>query len=127
MAKPIDCSGPLVASLPWYDLAEIRVATDVFWGAVAGRLRASGVGDVPDALFRGEDYEAPWRSGRLLLSQCCGFDLLSPLSQHLQIVATPCYRAPGCDGWRYRSAVVVREDSPYSRIDDLRGGRCVIN
>src|SRR2546430_1924243 len=112
MAEPIDGSRPLLARLPWYDLAEACAGPDALWDAVAIRLRIAGIGNVPATLSRGEDYEVPWRSGRLLLSQCCGYDLHSALSDHLQVVATPSYCAPGCEGWHYRSVVIVRADSP---------------
>ena len=115
------------ASLPWYDYAEIEWATQTFWTAIAARLRALGLGEVPDQLRIDDEYEGVWREPSLLLSQCCGYDAVLPYRGVLRVVATPCYRAPGCVGSTYSSFVIVREDSPFRTLADLSGSRCVIN
>lgn len=116
-----------LASLPWYDLAEVRGAHDALWSAVAGRLRAAGVDTVPERLERGVDYRVQWRSGRLLLGQACGYDVAAAQARALRVVATPRFDVEGCVGARYRSFVVVRRRSAIHGVADLRGGRCVIN
>jgi ABC-type phosphate/phosphonate transport system substrate-binding protein len=45
----------------------------------------------------------------------------------VQLVAVPAYAAPGCEGSRYRSAVIVRVEDPARRLEDLRGRRCAVN
>ena len=45
----------------------------------------------------------------------------------MQVVATPHYEAPGCEGPRYRSFVLVREDTEERRVDELRGRRLAVN
>lgn len=118
-------SGPdFIASLPWYDLEEVRPATDAFWAALAGRLRDRGV---PATLDRETPPDRQWASPRLLFSQACGYDLLLAHAAHLQVVATPRYGAPGCEGTAYRSFVVVRRDSPCRSVQDLRGARAAVN
>lgn len=117
----------LIASLPWYDLPEIRKATDAFWEGFARHLRQQGVLNVPARLNRNMGYIEQWLSPSLLFSQACGYDVLLGFPEHLRVVATPCYAAPGCEGSHYRSLVVVREDAPAQQLADLRGGRCVIN
>ena len=116
-----------IASLPWYDLEEVRPATDALWAALARHLRAQGIEGVPAALDRETPYQAQWRSGRLLLSQACGYDVRIAYAGHLQLVATPCYHVEGAGDCMYSSLVVVREDSPYRELADLRGARCLIN
>lgn len=119
---------PLSASLPWYDFPELRWATDAFWAGVASHLRDLGLENVPEELGHEDDYEEVWRRPGLLLSQCCGYDaVLPPYRGFLRVVATPCYRAPGCHGPNYSSVVVVRDASRHGRLEDLRGARCVIN
>ena len=71
--------GVSVASLPWYDFAELRPHTDAWWGGISRHLGAAGVEDVPDKLDRG-DYVAHWRRPVLLLSQSCGYDLTGNVS-----------------------------------------------
>ncbi len=116
-----------IASLPWYDLDEIKPATDAFWTSLAKHLRAEGFEDVPLALDRSAVYQAQWRSGRLLFSQSCGYDVRIAYAGHLEIVATPCYGAEGAGDCKYSSLVVVRDDSPCEKLEDLRGTRCLIN
>jgi ABC-type phosphate/phosphonate transport system substrate-binding protein len=117
---------PLFASLPWYDLQEIRWATDLFWGRLREHLRARGFA-APSGLERELDCFEQWRRPDLLLSQACGYDVRIAYAQDLQLVATPRYRAPGCEGPLSSSFVVVREDAPYGSLVELRGCRCAIN
>jgi hypothetical protein len=116
-----------IADLPWYDLPELRAATDAWWRGIASHLRALGVDQVPDALHREVAHEQNWQDARLLLSQACGYDVLYDSSDVLQPVATPCYALPGCSGPRYSSVVVVRSDAVVGSLADLRGARCVVN
>jgi ABC-type phosphate/phosphonate transport system substrate-binding protein len=116
-----------LASLPWYDLHEIRGALDAFWAAVADRLHALGVPSVPPRLDRDPDYQAQWEGGDLLLGQACGYDAMLGHADRLRVVATPHFVFPGCVGPHYRSFIVVRAGCDAERIADLRGLRCVIN
>jgi ABC-type phosphate/phosphonate transport system substrate-binding protein len=116
-----------VASLPMYDLPELRAATDAWWQGLARAFRREGITDVPDALDRREAYQEVWLMPDLLLSQTCGYPLTHALAGRVELVATPCYRAEGCEGPDYRSVVVIPEDSPAAAIGDLRGGRCAVN
>jgi ABC-type phosphate/phosphonate transport system substrate-binding protein len=116
-----------VAALPMYDFPELQPANDALWAAIAERLRAQGVADVPAALSRTPDLDATWRSPGLLLAQTCGYPLTTRLKGRVQLVATPRYRAPGCEGPFRRSAIVVRADAPVARLADLSGTRCALN
>jgi ABC-type phosphate/phosphonate transport system substrate-binding protein len=115
------------ASLPMYDLSELRAATDAWWQGVARAFRREGLADVPDALERGADAEAIWLSPDLLISQTCGYPLTHALSGRVRLVATPCYGAAGCAGPDYCSLVIVGADHPATDVRDLRGARCAIN
>ncbi len=115
------------ASLPWYDLDEIRWATDLFWREMAERLVRFGVRNVPARLNRDIHYEQQWSSSDFLFGQACGYDVCATHASRLQVVATPCYSAPGCHGPTYSSFVVVRDGSRFGHLEDLRGTRCVIN
>ena len=117
----------MTASLPWYDLPELRHATNALWRELARQFRRVGLTDVPDRLNRRIAYERQWTSSDFLFGQACGYDVRLAYPEHLQIVATPCYAVPGCSGSNYSSLVVVREDSAFDSVTDLRGTRCVIN
>lgn len=115
------------ASLPMYDLPELRDAHAALWHAVAGHMDWAGLGGVPGLLtFDGEPADL-WQAPDLLLSQTCGLPLVTRLGGMVRVVATPRYRAPGCSGSRHRGFIVVGSDSPVQRLVELRGSRCVIN
>ena len=115
------------ASLPMYDLPEVRPALGALWAALARHLAQAGIADVPAALAGEQPLATLWRRPDLLLSQCCGYDLVNAHTGILRPLATPCYAAPGCAGPRYVSIVVVAERSPARGLEDLRGGVCAIN
>ena len=117
----------LSASFPMYDFEEVRGAHEVLWNSVARKLERAGVEGVPAALDRSRSVHELWTDPGLLLSQCCGADLVGRYAGTLALVATPLYRAPGCDGCRYSSVVLVAEDSPATELSDLRNSVCVVN
>jgi ABC-type phosphate/phosphonate transport system substrate-binding protein len=111
-----------VAALPMYDFPELRWATDALWAAIAAR--------VPGAPARLERHRPPmevWTDPDLLLAQSCGYPLVTSLAGKVRLVAVPRYRAAGCAGIWYRSAVIVREADRAVRLEDLRGRRCAVN
>lgn len=116
-----------VASLPMYDLPELRPATDAWWQGLGRAFRREGIVEVPGSLDRGETYHGVWLMRDLLFSQTCGYPLTHALAGRVELVATPCYRAEGCVGPDYCSFVIVAADSAASAIGDLRGLRCAIN
>jgi ABC-type phosphate/phosphonate transport system substrate-binding protein len=117
----------MLASLPMYDLEEVTDATDVFWSGLARALRQEGVHDVPRRLERKGTPEDHWAAPDLLLSQSCGYPLTHAFADRLQVVATPCYDAPGCRGPAYCSLVVVRDDLRARALEDLRSVTAVVN
>ncbi|MCK6454466.1 MAG: PhnD/SsuA/transferrin family substrate-binding protein [Alphaproteobacteria bacterium] len=109
------------ASLPMYDPPELHEATDAWWQGLARHFRAAGVADAPDRLTRPADLHAHWRDKALLFSQGCGYPLTHEFAGHWQVIATPCYAAPGCDGAAYRSVLIVPAESALWSLDQLRG------
>ena len=116
-----------IAALPMYDFPSLRAATDDFWSALAARLRAAGLADVPSALTRDIGHIDTWRDPRLLFGQACQYPLARTWHEAVRLVAIPAYAAPGCDGSRYRSAIIVKVEDPASKLEDLRGRRCALN
>ena len=116
-----------IAALPMYDFPPLHAVTDAFWSAVAARLRAAGVADVPSTLTRDMGHIDTWRDSRLLLGQACQYPLAKSWHEAVRLLAIPAYAAPGCEGSRYRSAIIVRALDPARRLEDLRGRRCAVN
>jgi ABC-type phosphate/phosphonate transport system substrate-binding protein len=108
----------MIASLPMYDWPEIAGATDAFWSALSSQLGVEG------ALYRGVDYDAPWKRPDLVFSQTCGYPFTHEFRGKLRYVATPHYDADGCEGPNYCSIVFAREPG---RIVDFRGAVAAVN
>lgn len=123
----VEAAARRVASLPMYDLPELRAVTDAWWSGLVRHFRAAGLDDVPEFLTRPGEGPAFWRRPDLLLSQSCGYPVATVLSELVRVVGTPCYRFPGCDGPRYSSAVIVAADAKVSSLSDLRGLCCAVN
>jgi len=101
-----------IASLPMYDADP--EAVEAWWGAIARALRAQGVADVPASLEQPAELDAHWRDPRLLLSQTCGYPLVTSLLHGVQVVGAFRYTAPGCAGFDYRSELMARVDDAAS-------------
>jgi len=116
----------MIAGLPMYDLPGLEGHHDRLWDAIGTRLRAVGV-DAPDHLTRDEPPTTLWTEPDLLLGQTCGYPLLKHLAGRVRLVATPRYRARGCDGPNHRSLIVVRKGDPRGGVSQFRGARCALN
>ena len=93
---------------PWYDVAMAVPGWDALWAALRPHLRALGY----DALDQKLDRRPPavqWADGALLLSQCCGLDVLHD-ARHLKPIAAPVVHGLGCDAGTYYSHVVARDE-----------------
>jgi ABC-type phosphate/phosphonate transport system substrate-binding protein len=109
-----------------YDLEGLASDHDRLWDNIGARLRAAGV-DAPDRLTRGVSPIELWTDPDLLLAQTCGYPLMKQLAGRVQVVATPRYRARGCDGPNHRTVIIVRQDDPRGCLEDFRGARCALN
>ena len=117
----------MLASLPMYDLPELTAATAAWWRGLARAFRAEGVADAPELLTAKPSLPEHWLRSDLLFSQTCGYPLTHALAGKVRLVATPCYKAPGCAGPSYCSLLIVAEDSGAAGLEDLRGARCAFN
>lgn len=115
------------ASMPMYDLPEVRPALDAFWSRIADNLAIEGLAWIPEGLTHGRPVRELWSDPDLLISQCCGFDLVKRYRGKLRPILAPRFTAPGCDGCRYCSIVVVSSESRCRSLEDLRGTVCVVN
>ena len=84
------------ASLPMYDLPEVRNAHDTLWSVLAQNLRHQGLSNVPECLARGQPVATLWNDPDLLISQCCGYDIVHGYKNILRPIATPKFAAFGC-------------------------------
>lgn len=98
-------------AFPMYDVHP--AGTDALAAAIQRRF--------PDARFqRPTDLLAHWQRDDLLLSQTCGYPLVTLLPE-VQVVGCFHYTAPGCEGINYRSQLVVRQVEAGKTVRDFRG------
>ncbi len=116
-----------VASFPMYNLPEITWALDSFWAALARRLKSAGLESVPDRLTHGRHLADFWNDPNLLISQCCGYDVLHRYRDILLPIAAPEYSAPGCQGENSCSVVVVASACPFDDVKEMFGSVAAIN
>ncbi len=116
-----------VASLAMYvSPPPLDEATRLFWRALAQRIRGHGL-EAPEALDEDLHYDEAWFRPDLLFGQTCGYPYVRQLRGKVQLVATPVYGFPGCDGPLNGSFIVVNTGSSATSIADLRGSRAAIN
>jgi ABC-type phosphate/phosphonate transport system substrate-binding protein len=90
-------------------------------------LHGAGWDDAIDLVEAPADLIGFWRSPHMLLSQTCGYPLVTRLRQDVVPLATPHYGVPGCEDHHYRSWVVVREGGPLRDLPSLQGTRLAVN
>ena len=116
-----------IASLPMYNLPEMRPLNAAFWSAVRAELGREGPGDLPPDL----DFGRPPVPGAIepgvLFTQVCGYPLQTIFRDQAVLLGQPVYAAAYCDGATHRGVFLVRKDSPYARLEDLRGCNFVFN
>lgn len=115
------------ASLPMYDFPEVRAATDAWWSGVAKHMLKAGVDETPAQLQHDVPVKSLWQHKDLLLSQCCGFDVVFGFKDSLDVLLVTDWVVEGCHNGHYSSWIVVHEDSPHQHISDLFNGVAVIN
>jgi len=116
-----------VASLPMYDLTEVRQLTDGLWNVIARHIRKEGLADTPQALVHEQPVRDLWADKNLLFSQCCGYDIFHRYKRELCVLGTPTYSAPGCHESDYASVVIVPEGSNFDDVLKMPGTVAVIN
>ncbi len=117
----------MLAGLPMYVFPELMTATADWWSGLRRHFRQAGLPEMPAAIGEPADLYAHWLQPDLLFTQTCGYPLTHELAGRVQLVATPCYSAPGCEGANYRSVVVVRAADGIGQAADLRGKRVAFN
>lgn len=110
-----------------YDFPEIRKATNSWWKGIAKHMQLAGVKDVPSRLQHNVPVKSLWQHNDLLLSQCCGFDVVYGFKDSLNVLMITDWAAEGCHDGHYSSWIVVHEDSSHQQISDLYNGVAVIN
>lgn len=114
----------MIVSLPMYNVSP-RLQRE--YEALLARLLAdAGVGQQA-ALLREPALPALWRRPDLLLGQTCGYPYVSFLRDAVDLIATPCFDFPGCDGSDYSSVIVTRAVDGVGSLAAARGLTAAVN
>jgi ABC-type phosphate/phosphonate transport system substrate-binding protein len=117
---------PLASLAMYASPFPVAEATRLFWVALAGRIRAFGL-EAPEALNGDIRYDEAWLRPDLMFGQTCGYPYVQHLRGKVQLLASPIYGLPGCDGPLKCSFIIVNADAPVQSIEELRGARAAIN
>jgi len=114
-------------ALPMYNVTPaVGAAWEALLDAVIVGLRRRGWTEPMRIVPPGDDLMAFWRASDLLLSQTCGYPLVTELERDVRVLAVAGFDLPGCDGIDYRSLILVPEQGARS-LEALRGAVAVIN
>lgn len=75
----------------------------------------------------GLDLKQLWLSPALLITQTCGYPLMTALRGQVQVVGRPVYQLPNSSGGNHCSLLVARSDDPRQQLEDFRGSHGLLN
>jgi ABC-type phosphate/phosphonate transport system substrate-binding protein len=116
------------AALPMY--FPPQAALQAFWSALLGLLRAEPAAaglDLPELLSQPADCHVQWLEPDLLLSQACGYPLVTQLAGRVQLVGSFAYTAPGVQGIHCRSQLLCRAADVRASLSDFAGSTLAFN
>ena len=117
----------LTASLPMYNLPEMANRNADFWKALSEEIGAEHLRDLPSELSFSRPA-VPEAIGReVLFSQTCGYPLQTVYRGQFALLGVPTYDFPGCGTATHRAFIIVRKDSGFKTLEDLRGSRFALN
>lgn len=73
------------------------------------------------------DLAALWLSPRLLVTQTCGYPLMTALRGQVQVIGRPVYQLPHSAGGNHCSVLVARADDERQGLEDFRGSHGLLN
>jgi ABC-type phosphate/phosphonate transport system substrate-binding protein len=73
------------------------------------------------------DLKALWRSPHLLLTQTCGYPLMTELQGKVQVVGRPVYQLPHSADGNHCSLLIAREHDPRRTLIEFRGSHGLLN
>ena len=73
------------------------------------------------------ELKALWLSPHLLLTQTCGYPLMTELRGKVQVVGRPDYQLPHSADCNHCSLLIAREDDPRQALVEFRGSHGLLN
>ena len=117
----------LRASLPIYNLPEMRAENAAFWAALRAELGAEGMTNLPTEL----NFDRPAVPGAIeaenLFTQVCGYPLQTIFRGQARLLGVPTYAVEHGAPGRHAAVFIVHKDAPYRTLADLKGCTFVFN
>ena len=110
-----------------YNIPEIWDAQSALWKGIATYMVREGIREIPAELSRGQPLAKLLSDENMLLSQCCGYDVVRGYRETLTTLATPVFDVSECSGYEYSSLIIVAEECPYEDVLEMRGCAAVAN
>jgi ABC-type phosphate/phosphonate transport system substrate-binding protein len=107
--------------------ASAHVAQDALLSRLKTHLHDIGWEGRIDIVVPKGALRTHWLDPNLLLSQTCGYPLMTYLRGQVTLLSTPQYRCSGCFGTHYSSRIVVRETDRQTSLSAYRGRIAAIN
>jgi ABC-type phosphate/phosphonate transport system substrate-binding protein len=117
----------LTASLPMYNLPEMADRNAAFWRALSDEIGAEHMPDLPSELSFSRPAVPEAIGSEVLFSQTCGYPLQTVYRGQYALLGVPTYDFPGCGAATPRAFIIVRKDSGFKSLEDLRGSRFALN
>ncbi|WP_319176947.1 phosphate/phosphite/phosphonate ABC transporter substrate-binding protein [Pseudomonas aeruginosa] len=111
-----------IAELPMYTVPEAIGEASETW--ITRMLELLGI---PRRRWQGDDLHALFLAPDLLLTQTCGYPLMTALRGRVRLVGRPDFDLPHSGGGEHCGLLLVREDDPRNDLDSLRGCRGAAN
>lgn len=111
-------------SLPMYNLPAMQPANAAFWAAIRGELGLAGAPALPD-FARPPVPQAI--EPDTLFTQVCGYPLQTMFRGQARLLGIPTYALPHCGPLSHAGVFVVRDESRFRSLEDLRGCDFVFN
>jgi ABC-type phosphate/phosphonate transport system substrate-binding protein len=73
------------------------------------------------------DLPGLWLAPELLVTQTCGYPLMTQLRGKVRVIGRPCYELPHSRQGEHCSLLLTRDDNPRHRLADFYNSRGVIN
>ena len=115
------------ASLPMYNLPEMRAANAAFWAALRCEAARDGLTDLPADLDCDRPAVPAMLEHDLVFSQVCGYPLQTIFRGQATLLGVPSYAATYCDGPTHAGVFVVHRDALFRSLADLAGCRFAFN
>lgn len=110
-----DPAGGPTAAIPMYPFPALRAAYETLWAHVAAR-----VDGLPGTLSWPSDIAASWTDANVVVTQTCGWPLVTELLGRVEVLGAFCHQVPGAHSHRYRAALVATRPGAPGDYSDAR-------